>query len=137
VKNGAEISLPILPALQDEIDQAPKGNLTFLVTAYGKPFTAAGFGMRFREWCNAANLTHCTAHGLRKAGASRAAENGATDAQLNAIFGWGRAALYASRAAEGARTRGRHAAFCPKNRPRDRKRQKCPLLTGQTVRGGC
>jgi integrase len=29
-----------------------------------------------------------SAHGLRKAGATRAANNGATVAQLNAIFGW-------------------------------------------------
>ena len=28
------------------------------------------------------------AHGLRKAGATRAAENGATTAQLRAMFGW-------------------------------------------------
>lgn len=29
-----------------------------------------------------------TVHGLRKAGARRAAEAGATEAQLNALFGW-------------------------------------------------
>ncbi len=29
-----------------------------------------------------------SAHGLRKAGATRAAENGATERELNAIFGW-------------------------------------------------
>jgi hypothetical protein len=34
-------------------------------------------------------LTACTAHGLRKAGATRAAEAGASEKQLNAIFGWG------------------------------------------------
>jgi len=31
---------------------------------------------------------HCSAHGLRKAGATFAAENGATDSQLKAIYGW-------------------------------------------------
>lgn len=30
----------------------------------------------------------CSAHGLRKAGATFAAENGATDSQLKAMFGW-------------------------------------------------
>ncbi|MCF1461164.1 phage integrase family protein [Agrobacterium vitis] len=35
-----------------------------------------------------AGLTHCSAHGLRKAGATIAAENGATEEQLKAIFGW-------------------------------------------------
>jgi hypothetical protein len=33
-------------------------------------------------------LKHCTAHGLRKAGAVIAAHNGATPHQLMAIFGW-------------------------------------------------
>ncbi|WP_243652051.1 hypothetical protein [Primorskyibacter sedentarius] len=31
---------------------------------------------------------HCSAHGLRKAGAAVAAENGATERHLMAIFGW-------------------------------------------------
>ena len=36
----------------------------------------------------AAGLELCTAHGLRKAGATIAAENGATEQQLMAIYGW-------------------------------------------------
>jgi integrase len=87
-KTGTLVSIPIVPELQAELDQAPKDNLTFLVTAYGRPFTPAGFGIRFREWCNQAGLKHCSAHGLRKAGATVAAEQGASEAQLNAIFGW-------------------------------------------------
>jgi hypothetical protein len=35
-----------------------------------------------------AGLSQCSAHGLRKAGACIAAENGATEKQLMAIFGW-------------------------------------------------
>jgi integrase len=38
--------------------------------------------------CNEAGLRHCSAHGLRKAGATIAADNGATTKQLMAIFGW-------------------------------------------------
>ena len=87
-KTGVPVSIPVLPELQAEIDRAPRGNMTFLMTAYGKPFTPAGFGMRFREWCNQADLPHCSAHGLRKAGATLAAERGASEPQLNAIFGW-------------------------------------------------
>lgn len=45
------------------------------VTTHGKPFTAAGFGNWFRDRCNEAELTHCSAHGVRKAAAARAAEN--------------------------------------------------------------
>jgi site-specific recombinase XerD len=82
------IELPILPALQEVISASPTGDLTFLVTEYDKPFTAAGFGNWFRERCNEAGLARCSAHGLRKAGATIAAENGATTHQLMAIFGW-------------------------------------------------
>ena len=54
-----------------------------------------------RQWCDQAGLPHCTSHGLRKAGATIAAENGASDLQLMAIFGWMRAemaTLYTRRA---------------------------------------
>lgn len=80
--------LPILPELRAIIDATPSGQLIYLVTEFGKAFTAAGFGNKFRDWCNEAGLMHCTAHGCRKAGAKMAAENGATAHQLMAIFGW-------------------------------------------------
>jgi integrase len=35
-----------------------------------------------------AGLPECTAHGLRKAGATLAAENGATDRSLMALYDW-------------------------------------------------
>lgn len=70
------------------LDATPTGNLAFLVTAFGKPFTLNGFGNWFRKQCDEAGLKHCSAHGLRKAGAALAAENGATERQLMAIFGW-------------------------------------------------
>jgi integrase len=62
--------------------------MTYLVTAYGRPFTVWCFGNKMRQWCNGAGLPHCAAHGLRKAGAATAAENGATSQQLMAILGW-------------------------------------------------
>lgn len=40
------------------------------------------------ERCDEAELFHCSAHGLHKAGAVSTAENGATTHQLMAIFGW-------------------------------------------------
>lgn len=62
--------------------------MTYLVTAFGRPFTANGFGNKFRDWCNEAGLPHCAAHGLRKAGATIASDNGATTSELMAIYGW-------------------------------------------------
>ena len=41
-----------------------------------------------REWCDQAELPHCTAHGLKKAAAAICAEMGATDRQMMALFDW-------------------------------------------------
>lgn len=82
------LEIPILPELQRIIDATtPLGKDTYLVTEFGRPFSAAGFGNRFRKWCNEAALPHCSAHGLRKAGAARLAELGATDREIMAITG--------------------------------------------------
>ena len=69
------------------IDASPTGDLTFLVTGTGTPYTVWGFGNWFRDRCVEAGVPG-RAHGLRKAGAATAAENGATTKQLMAIFGW-------------------------------------------------
>ena len=79
--------LPILPGLQRIIDNTTCGDLTFLVNDWGRPFTDAGFGNWFRDRCVEAGVPG-RAHGLRKAGATIAANNGATSRQLMAIFGW-------------------------------------------------
>ena len=79
---------PFLPVLADIISRSPCGSLTFLETAQGRPFTAAGFGNWFRDRCDEAGLPRCTAHGLKKAGATLAAENRATALQLMAMFDW-------------------------------------------------
>ena len=79
---------PILAILADILERSPTGDMTFLVTEYGKPFSAKGFGAWFRARCDEAGLRQCTAHGLRKAGATIAAENGATDRQLMALYDW-------------------------------------------------
>ena len=62
--------------------------MTFLVTEYGKPFSEAGIGNWFRDRCDEAGLPQCTAHGLKKAAATIAAENGASTRQLMAMFDW-------------------------------------------------
>jgi integrase len=81
--------LPILPELQRVMDASELGAATFLVTDHGMSFASAkSFGNKVRDWCDQAGLPHCTAHGLRKSGATIAAENGATPHQLKAIFGW-------------------------------------------------
>ena len=49
--------------------------------------TKEAFANWFREACRKAVVAG-SPHGLRKAAATRAADNGATEAQLEAIFGW-------------------------------------------------
>ena len=88
-KTGAQIDIPVLPDLQAALDAMPKADqLAFLQTEAGNQFTAAGFGGWFRERCDEAGLPHCSAHGLRKAAATRFANAGATEHQLMAWFGW-------------------------------------------------
>jgi integrase len=88
-KTGAQVDVPVLPELQAAIDAMPSARLTFLVTEFGKPFTAAGFGNWFREQCDLAGVPkNLSAHGLRKAGAARLAEHGCTDHEIMAWGGW-------------------------------------------------
>jgi integrase len=84
---GDFLEIPVLPALAAQLPNKTD-QLNYLVTEFGKPFTADGFGNKFGRWCEDAGLPHCSAHGLRKAGATFATENGATDSQLKAMFGW-------------------------------------------------
>ena len=63
------------------------GVKTFLVTEFGKPFTAAGFGNWFRQRCNEAGLPHCSAHGLRKAFLRRMAEAGCSEDYIASVSG--------------------------------------------------
>jgi len=88
-KTGKTLWLPAAPQLVAAIDAMPATGIeTFLVTDYGKPFSKAGFGNKMREWCDEAGLPHCTAHGVRKAGARRAAQLGASNQGLKSVGGW-------------------------------------------------
>ena len=87
-RNPVRLSIPVLTALDKIIDASPCGDLTFLVTAFNRPFTSNGFGNRFRKWCDEAGLHHCSAHGLRKAAATRMAELGCSEHEIMAIGGW-------------------------------------------------
>jgi integrase len=87
-KTGASLWIPIHSDLQAVLDGSPANNLTFLVTASGKPFSAAGFGNWFGDCCREAGLgVGFNAHGLRKAAARRLAEAGCTSKQIMAITG--------------------------------------------------
>lgn len=86
-KNGVWVEAPILPSLARSISASPTGDLSFIAGERGRPLKKGSFGNWFRSACNSAGVPGA-AHGLRKAGATRAAENGATTRELKAIFGW-------------------------------------------------
>jgi integrase len=84
----AHLEIPVHPKLCEIIEATPTvGVKTFLVTHFGKPYTAPGFGNWFRELCDAADCPDVSAHGLRKATARRLAEIGCTANQIGAITG--------------------------------------------------
>jgi integrase len=88
-KTGKSFDLPVAPPLAAAIEAMPTvGMTTLLVTDYGKPFTAAGFGNWFSAQCRKAGLKSCTAHGLRKALARRAADQGIEQQGLKALGQW-------------------------------------------------
>lgn len=97
------MTIPIPEPLAASIAATKTGDLTYLVTPAGRPWVKESFGTWFREACRAARCPG-SAHGLRKAGAIRAAERGAKR-QLTAIFGWstGKMAQHYTRSADRAK----------------------------------
>lgn len=81
------VTLPILPVLEATLAAGPCGDLTFIAGEGGQPLTKESFGSLFRAACRAAGVAG-SAHGVRKIAATTAAENGATFAHLDTIFGW-------------------------------------------------
>ncbi len=87
IKTDAMLSIPIHPDLATILSQAAKTDMPILLTQFGKPFTANGFGNRMRKWCSDAGLSDCSSHGLRKAAARRMAEAGCSNKEIMAITG--------------------------------------------------
>jgi integrase len=131
-KTDTEVTLPILPALAETLTAGPCGDLAFIAGEKGGPLTKESFGNLFKKACRAAGVPG-SAHGLRKIAATRAANNGATVAQLEAIFGWqgGRMAALYTRAADRRRlaTEGMH--MLENNRARSIASPQGQVRTGE------
>jgi integrase len=92
-KTGKAVHVPIWQELRQSIDATPTGDLAFLTTSAGKPFTSANsFGIWFAAACREAGVPG-RAHGLRKAGATIAADNGASAHELMSMYGWSRLSM--------------------------------------------
>jgi integrase len=83
-----DVDMPVPPELQAACDAMPKGHLTYIVTAHGKPRSKYGLGNDFAKWATEAGLpARCRLHGLKKGGMRRLAEDGATTHELMAMSG--------------------------------------------------
>lgn len=98
------VTLPILDVLQATLDAGPTGHETWIVGPRGARFVKEAFGNTFSDAARAAGIEK-SAHGVRKIAATIAAENGATESELDAIFGWtgGRMAALYTKAANRAK----------------------------------
>jgi integrase len=95
-KTGTWVAIRLEPELLATLAAGPCGELTFICGEGGRPLTKESFGNYFREWCREAGLSK-SAHGLRKMAATRAAERGYSNFEMDATFGWqggGMADLY-------------------------------------------
>jgi integrase len=86
-KTNKPLLIKMHPELVRVLASVPKGNLSFLVTERGAPFTPAGLSNWFGKQCREAGLRHCSAHGLRKLALTRRANAGASAAMLKAFGG--------------------------------------------------
>ncbi len=103
-KTNTLVVMPVLPVLQRSLLAGPRGKKTWIVGERGHSFVKESFGNVFSEAARAAGVEK-SAHGVRKIAATIAAENGATEAELDAIFGWtgGRMASHYTRQANRAK----------------------------------
>jgi integrase len=91
------IYVPVHPALAASIAACPSPELAIIAKEDGTYYAKEGLGNFFREAVEAAGIPVTkrrskvkgySGHGLRKASATIAAESGATESELNAMFGW-------------------------------------------------
>lgn len=87
MKNGAEITIPLHTTLAACIEATKRNNLVYLENTWGRPWKVVSFCQWFEKRCIEAGVEG-RAHGLRKAGATFAADNDATTQQLMAMYGW-------------------------------------------------
>jgi integrase len=87
IKTGTLVSIPMHPELAEVLATVSKTNMTFLTDKSGAPFLARKVGEWFAERCDDVGIPQCTAHGLRKAAATRLAQAGCSIPMIMAITG--------------------------------------------------
>lgn len=65
-KTGMRVELPLLPQLKATLDAGPTGDLAFIVTRRGTPWTKGALGTEFAAAARAAGVTGKSTHEVRK-----------------------------------------------------------------------
>jgi enterobacteria phage integrase len=87
-KTGVSIEIDLHQELRRALEHAARDHVTVINTAFGRPFTAAGFSQFMRHAIKAAGLPiECKPHGLRKTLGRRLADDGATAHEIMAVLG--------------------------------------------------
>ena len=87
-KTRKKLVIPVHPWLANHLALAERDTSTIVGTAFGKPFTVAGFSQFMRSAIADAGLPlECQPHGLRKAAGRRLAEAGCSAHEIMSILG--------------------------------------------------
>jgi len=87
-KTGAEVFVPLHPALARSIKAGPSKGVYLIGDKNGRPINRRTLTVLISVATKAAGLpSECVAHGLRKAALRRLAEHGATSKEMQAISG--------------------------------------------------
>jgi integrase len=87
-KTGVPVDMGVHAELQRALTAADRSHVTIVNTAYGQPFTVAGFSQFMRDAIRAAGLPlDCKPHGLRKTLGRRMADAGCTAHEIMAMLG--------------------------------------------------
>jgi len=85
-KTDQSTTLPIIPELTEELAHVPTDQMLFILDSKGHPYTPEGLSQWFTGRVRDAGVAKGSLHGLRKAGATRLANAGATENEIAAYL---------------------------------------------------
>lgn len=85
-KTGQKLLIPLHPELKKEL-ALHTGELMFILTEYGKPFSTKGFQQWFSKIVRRVGIENRSGHGLRKVAAQNLADAGCSAHEIMAITG--------------------------------------------------
>ena len=84
---GVPVDIPVHPFLASCLEAVPADHKWFLQTSTGRAPAPGTVGNYMRDWCDAAGLKQCSAHGLRKACERRLGEAGLLEQPIASVMG--------------------------------------------------